>query len=52
MFGRTWLPPNTVIRFLVSACIVRPLTARSRRMRREYPHTVAGLKIVVVIASL
>ncbi len=51
MFGRTWLPPSTVIAPLVSACIVSRLTVRSSRMRGDGPQTVAGRMIVVTSAS-
>jgi hypothetical protein len=51
MFGRVWSPPNTVIAPLVSACIVSRLTVRSNRMRGEYPQTVAGRTMVVVMVS-
>ena len=48
MFGRFCAPPNTVMRFWLTARLVRMFTVRSRRWRGEKPHTVAGRMITVV----
>ncbi len=51
MFGRVCSPPNTVIRPLVSACMVSMLTETSSRIRGEKPQTVAGRTICTTMSS-